>query len=306
MKKISDITKRNIQDYLRINNINWAGRLDEIEFLSRLYNLNEMPTKDPRFSNFAGDIRQHRVNNYDWDDYWIFSDERLNLRNCDDSDYLKLLCEMLHPVVRSDCEETTKLIQVFNNYLRPDGYRIAENNRISEKPVFAATAYSGLKTVYDKEKLINILSSEYVSQQIATMEKAIENSPHIAIGLSKDLIETILKNVLLENKIEIGNNMNLPQLMTEVAKLLNLVPKNISDEKKGAENIKAILSNLVSMVYRIGELRNVYGSGHGKDGNFKGLQPRHAKLAVGASSTLAVFLLETWEFTKSKYSQDGG
>ena len=29
------------------------------------------------------------------------------------------------------------------------------------------------------------------------------------------------------------------------------------------------------------ELRNSYGSGHGKDAKFKGLSPRHARLAVG-------------------------
>ena len=139
MKKISDITKRDIQDYLIINKINWAGRLDETEFLSRLYNLNEMPTTDSRFSNFFSDIRKHRINNYDWDDYWIFSDPRLNLKNCDDSDYLKLLCEMLHPVVRSDYEETKKLLQVFNSHLKPDGYIITEKERISGKPIFATT-----------------------------------------------------------------------------------------------------------------------------------------------------------------------
>lgn len=33
--------------------------------------------------------------------------------------------------------------------------------------------------------------------------------------------------------------------------------------------------------------------GHGKDGKLKGLQPRHAKLSVGAASTLAIYLLET-------------
>lgn len=302
MKKISDITKRDIQDYLIINKINWAGKLDETEFLSRLYNLNEMPTTDSRFSNFSGDIRQHRINNYDWDDYWIFSDTRLNLRNCDDFDYLKLLCEMLHPVVRTDYEETTKLLQIFNKYLKRDGYIITEKARISGKPIFAATVYSDLRAVYDKKILIDKLSSEYFSQQITTMETVIENSPHIAIGLAKELIETILKSILVENKIEIDKNMNLPQMMKEVTKLLNLVPQNISDEKKGAEKIKVILGNLASMVYGIGELRNDYGSGHGKDGNFKGLQPRHAKLAVGASSTLAVFLLETWEFMKNKYS----
>ncbi|WP_354328249.1 abortive infection family protein [Variovorax atrisoli] len=40
-------------------------------------------------------------------------------------------------------------------------------------------------------------------------------------------------------------------------------------------------------------MRNHYGKGHGKAAGAKGLQPRHAKLAVGAASTLAVFLAET-------------
>lgn len=39
-----------------------------------------------------------------------------------------------------------------------------------------------------------------------------------------------------------------------------------------------------------GEARNEYRSGHGKNGRFRGLQPRDAKLAVGAASTFAIYL----------------
>jgi hypothetical protein len=49
---------------------------------------------------------------------------------------------------------------------------------------------------------------------------------------------------------------------------------------------------LTTVVQGIGELRNQYGSGHGKKASFKGLTARHAKLSVGAASTLAIFLLE--------------
>jgi hypothetical protein len=61
---------------------------------------------------------QHRVNNYDWDDDWIFSDTRINLNNCDDAEYLRFLCEMLHPVVRSDYEEVNQLLQAFNSFVK--------------------------------------------------------------------------------------------------------------------------------------------------------------------------------------------
>jgi hypothetical protein len=43
----------------------WPGRLEEPEFLMRLWDLESMPSTDGRFSNAAEDIWQHRVDNYD-------------------------------------------------------------------------------------------------------------------------------------------------------------------------------------------------------------------------------------------------
>ena len=57
--------------------------------------------------------------------------------------------------------------------------------------------------------------------------------------------------------------------------------------------IRRMLSNLNQVSQGIAELRNLYGTGHGRDGRFIGLKPRHAKLAVGAAATLGTFLLET-------------
>jgi hypothetical protein len=88
--------------------------------------------------------------------------------------------------------------------------------------------------------------------------------------------------------------------MKETAKLLKLTPTDIPNETKAVTSIKQILGSLSSVVQGIAEVRNEYGSGHGKDGKFKGLQPRHAKLAVGAASTLAIYLLETHELRKEK------
>lgn len=88
--------------------------------------------------------------------------------------------------------------------------------------------------------------------------------------------------------------------MKETTKLLKLTPDHIVDEDKAAKSIRQILGSLSSIVQGIAEVRNEYGSGHGKDSDFKGLQPRHAKLAVGAASTLAIYLLETHELRKLK------
>ena len=71
------------------------------------------------------------------------------------------------------------------------------------------------------------------------------------------------------------------------------MPDNIPDSAKGAESIKRMLNNLGDVVRGMAEIRNLYGSGHGKHGRVNKVKPRHAKLAVGAATTLVVFLYET-------------
>jgi len=67
------------------------GRLGETEFLSRVWDLDSMPSTDARFSNATGDIWQHTVNNEDWEPGWVFSDARFNLMRGDDETFLRFL-----------------------------------------------------------------------------------------------------------------------------------------------------------------------------------------------------------------------
>jgi hypothetical protein len=76
----------------------WWGRLDECEFLTRLYDLEALPSRDPRFATAREDIWQHRENNFDWEDDWIFHDARFGLATSDEK-LLRFLAETLHPTV---------------------------------------------------------------------------------------------------------------------------------------------------------------------------------------------------------------
>lgn len=294
--QISEITRRNIFDFLQVENLWWSGRLDEIEFLSRIFDLTNMPSNDNRFENAKGDIWQHRVNNpNDWADNWIFNDERFNLLRGDDSLFLNFLCEMIHPIVRADSVEVNRMLQIYNENLSGDNYEIVEKSKISGKPIFIGRPkLMGKETIERKGKALKlILNEQYVSQQITLMESSIESVPHLAIGLAKELIETCCKSIFEERSQSYDKNWDLTKLMKETTKLLKLTPEDIPNETKASNSIKQILGSLCSVVQGIGEIRNEYGSGHGKGGKFKGLQPRHAKLAVGSASTLAIYLLET-------------
>lgn len=112
MKRITEITKRDILDLFRNGleideffdtqtvSYHYFGRLEEMDFLKRIYDLRNMPSDDSRFENAEQDIWQHTVNNDDYPYCWVFEDERFGLQDGEDEIYLKFLCEVFHPTVR--------------------------------------------------------------------------------------------------------------------------------------------------------------------------------------------------------------
>ena len=136
--EITEVTRRAIIDHFTINSIAWWGRLTEDEFLARLYDLTKIPSTDGRFRNAAGDIRQHRLNWLDWPDDWVFYDQRFNLLRALDEEFLRFLCETVHPVVRPDSDEAVALVGFFNQHLNRDGWEIFRKGDLSGRPVFAA------------------------------------------------------------------------------------------------------------------------------------------------------------------------
>lgn len=293
--KISQLTRRDIIDSMVAEKVNWCGRLEESEFLSRLFDLQSLPSTDGRFKDAAGDIWQHRVNNFDWDDDWVFYDSRFSLMNGDDEVFLRFLCETLHPVVRSDVTESERLCQLYNQFLRNDGFQLVERTRLSGKPVYVGR-YVGIGATPGLSAARETLAGAdpgYVAQQITRMDAAVINDPGLAIGTAKELVETCCKTILTDRGVAFSKNADIPELVKLTSKELELTPDDIPEKAKASDTIKRLLSNLATITQGVAELRNHYGTGHGKAAGAKGLQPRHAKLAVGAASTLAVFLAET-------------
>src|SRR6476660_710689 len=134
--EITEVTRRAITDFLATSGISWCGRLQDDDFLARLYDLTKLPSNDHRYRNAAGDIHQHRINNFDWPEDWVFHDARFNLLHGPDEQFLKFLCETAHPIVRPETETALKLVEAYNAELRNDGWSIVEVKKISSKPVF--------------------------------------------------------------------------------------------------------------------------------------------------------------------------
>lgn len=138
---ITLVTRRDILDYMIASNTAFSGKLGELEFLGRIWDLDAMPSWDGRFSSASRDIWQHRVNNNDWDDHYLLC-TRLDLLRCDDETFIKFLENCLHPIVRPDVEQVSGLLAVCNDCLRHDGYILREITQLSGKPVYKAMRLS--------------------------------------------------------------------------------------------------------------------------------------------------------------------
>ena len=154
MNKITEITKRDIYDlFSKGLNIDilwdtqkiiypYYGRITELEFLKRLYPLEQMPSFDPRFINAEMDIWQHTVNNDDYPFCWIFEDERFPLKNGSDKDWLCFLCEIFHPVVRDEEKDWLSFLKKLNELLCNDGYELYPYQKISNRDIYNWRIYT--------------------------------------------------------------------------------------------------------------------------------------------------------------------
>lgn len=145
------------------------------------------------------------------------------------------------------------------------------------------------------ENIKREFSSEYISSEIELMVKMQTENPTEAIGKAKELIESCCKTILEKLDVPLDKTWDINKLVKKTLKLLKLTPEDIPETVPEVQAIKSILGNLSAIAVNVAQLRNAYGSGHGKSFSYKGLQERHAKLAVGSSATLVVFLWDSYK-----------
>lgn len=176
MKKITEVTRQDILDIIKdgfeveLNepvldketgrvvtsdtiHMWFAGRLDEIAFFSRIYDLMKMPSHDYRYKNARDDISCHLSWGDYPDSYWFLDDERFKLSRYDeDEPLLKFMCEMLHPAVRKENTPWQKYLEKFNELLRPDGYEIYRAENISGRGVYKFREIDHIELPHIKDK----------------------------------------------------------------------------------------------------------------------------------------------------------
>ena len=128
----------------------------------------------------------------------------------------------------------------------------------------------------------------------------VETSPREAVSAASNILESVCKVYIAEEHLDPPAKKDLKSVWSVIRGHLGFDPAKVEDE-----DLKKILSGLLSLVDGIGALRTHASSAHGAGKRSYRLEPRHARLAVHAAHTVALFLLESWEKKRQEHASVG-
>jgi hypothetical protein len=119
--------------------------------------------------------------------------------------------------------------------------------------------------------------------------KNVDSNPREAVSAASNILESICKVYIAEEQLDMPSKQDLKPVWTVVRKHLGFDPSIVEDQ-----DLQTILTGLFAVVEGIGALRTHASSAHGAGKNSYKLEPRHARLAIHAAHTVALFVLESW------------
>ena len=161
--EIREGTRRDIIDMLVLRDLPFHGRLDYMDFLKRVWPLDEMPSEDRRFKIATHDIATH-MGFGDWDYSYLLL-ERLNLAGGPDDQFMRFIEAVVHPLVVTDDMEALSLVESIDKSLERDGFNLVEADRISGKPVYMVRPVSFVRAAPEST------SWEKVDKQVIVMRE---------------------------------------------------------------------------------------------------------------------------------------
>lgn len=131
---------------------------------------------------------------------------------------------------------------------------------------------------------------EPVNAEFERALNSVSKEPPEALSAACNILESLFKVYIEENNLEEPSRKDIGGLWKVVKDDLNFDPSAIEDD-----DLRRILSGMASVVGGLGALRTHASTAHGSGKKRYRVEERHARLAVHAAHTLALFVLETWE-----------
>ena len=164
-------------------------------------------------------------------------------------------------------------------------------------PELFAELYGGdLLPLTEVEEAGGTLDIADLNRHAARIRNGIRSDPAQAIGSAKELLETVL-NCVLEEHVATSPD-DIPALLKRACQKLGLDVASVDASAPAADVVRRILGNLGQVVTGVAQVRNGYGTGHGRV-NARELEIAQARLVVNGAVAIGTFLLEVWQAQRS-------
>ena len=167
--------------------------------------------------------------------------------------------------------------------------RVLSNNGLQYRSGGFITG-GGLAPSKTLKQLIEGRDMPAIHREFERAMETIETKPREAVSAASNILESIFKTYIEDNKLAMPDKQDLQPVFKVVRADLGLDPGSVEDQ-----DLQRIITGLFSIVDGIGALRTHAGSAHSEGRRSYKLEPRHARLAVNAAHTIATFVMETWD-----------
>lgn len=195
--------------------------------------------------------------------------------------------------------------KVKNNYWNPDESSlkndfkvILSNNLVRCNLTYITGGIISDSSSAPSKSLFTLIKGRDIPSIELEFNRALENvnsEPREAVSAACNILESIFKVYISDENLPMPKKQDLQGVWKVVRADLGFDTKLVQDD-----DLKKVLSGVLSVVDGIGAFRTHASSAHGEGRKLYNLKPRHAKLTINAAHTVALFVLETWDEKRNK------
>ncbi|MCR9060522.1 abortive infection family protein [Thalassobaculum sp. OXR-137] len=185
----------------------------------------------------------------------------------------------------------TAVLEYLNNALRYDGFEIQQQGT----KVRLVVAGHSTPVIATLSGVAETISFDTVKLDLERALGSIDSDPEDAITAACSTIESVCRSILIELGQPLPAKKDVSGLFNAVKQPLALSPDRSDLDQQIAADVRTTLGGLATVIQGVGALRTHAGDAHGREKGYARVDARIARLAIHAASTVALFLIETWQ-----------
>jgi hypothetical protein len=191
----------------------------------------------------------------------------------------------------SDTERHKAVIAYLNARLAYDGLELQyQGTNVRLGPVGKSASMIG--ALADATLTIDF---DTVTRDLDRALASADSDPEDAVTSACSIVESVCRSILIELGQPLPSKKDIQGLYQAVRDPLGLAPDKDGVSDAIATDVRTILGGLNTVVNGIGALRTHGGDAHGRERGYRRIDTRIARLAIHSASSVALFLIETWQ-----------